>query len=89
MISSTHRSGLVLVSAAAAAWSLGGLFTRLVDVDSWTLIAWRGVFVFAAVLVHLLVRESELRAASARPAASVGPETLSPQSAADAADHIH
>ena len=26
------------------AWSLGGLFTRLIPLDSWTMVAWRGLF---------------------------------------------
>ena len=39
-----HRLGFLLVSGAAVAWSLGGLFTRVIQVDTWTLLAWRGVF---------------------------------------------
>lgn len=33
----------MLVSASAVAWSSAGLFTRLISVDSWTMVAWRGV----------------------------------------------
>jgi len=39
-----HRWGFMLVTASAVAWSLGGLFTRLIPVDTWTLLAWRGIF---------------------------------------------
>lgn len=39
-----HRLGFLFVSASAVAWSTGGLFTRLISVDSWTLLAWRGIF---------------------------------------------
>ena len=34
----------MLVSAAAVAWSTGGLFTRLITLDNWTMLAWRGIF---------------------------------------------
>jgi drug/metabolite transporter (DMT)-like permease len=38
-----HRLGFMLVTASAVAWSTGGLFTRLIAVDSWTMLAWRGI----------------------------------------------
>src|ERR1700761_7249904 len=41
---SEHRRGLWLVGSAAAAWSLGGLLSRLIHADSFTMIAWRGLF---------------------------------------------
>lgn len=39
-----YRLGLFLVTASAVAWSTAGFFTRLIPLDSWTLLAWRGVF---------------------------------------------
>jgi drug/metabolite transporter (DMT)-like permease len=39
-----HRTGIVLVVAAAIAWSTAPLFTRLVHYDSWTILFWRGLF---------------------------------------------
>jgi drug/metabolite transporter (DMT)-like permease len=39
-----HRTGFMLVTASAVAWSLGGLFTRLIHLDNWTMLAWRGIF---------------------------------------------
>ena len=39
-----HRVGFMLVTASAVAWSLGGLFTRVIRVDTWTMLAWRGIF---------------------------------------------
>jgi drug/metabolite transporter (DMT)-like permease len=39
-----HRLGFLLVSASAVAWSTGGLFTRLIPLDNWTMLAWRGIF---------------------------------------------
>jgi drug/metabolite transporter (DMT)-like permease len=40
----SHRTGFMLVTGAAIAWSLGGLFTRLIHLDNWTMAAWRGIF---------------------------------------------
>ena len=57
MSRSDHRIGLALVSGAAAAWSLGGLLTRLIHADSWTMIAWRGVFGAAGLYAVLLLRK--------------------------------
>ena len=51
---SQRRTGIVLVVAAAVAWSTAPLFTRLLPLDSWTILFWRGVFggsLIAAVLV--------------------------------------
>jgi drug/metabolite transporter (DMT)-like permease len=52
----SHRLGFLLVTASAVAWSLGGLFTRAIPLDAWTMLAWRGIFGaggLAAVLVAL------------------------------------
>ncbi|MEK1887359.1 MAG: EamA/RhaT family transporter, partial [Phyllobacterium sp.] len=42
--SAEYRLGLILVTASAVAWSLAGLFTRAIPLDSWTILAWRGIF---------------------------------------------
>ncbi|CAM5774112.1 hypothetical protein LMIY3S_04403 [Labrys miyagiensis] len=39
-----HRLGLILVTASAIAWSMAGFFTRLIALDTWTMLAWRGIF---------------------------------------------
>jgi drug/metabolite transporter (DMT)-like permease len=52
---SDQRLGLVLVTCAAAAWSLGGLLSRLIRADSFTMIAWRGLFGALGLLVAILV----------------------------------
>jgi drug/metabolite transporter (DMT)-like permease len=39
-----HRLGVALVAAAAVAWSLAGFFTRLIPLDAWTILFWRGIF---------------------------------------------
>ena len=38
------RLGAALVTASTVAWSTAGFFTRLIDVDAWTLLVWRGAF---------------------------------------------
>src|SRR5215813_13427345 len=39
-----HYQGIALVTMATVAWASGGLFTRLLPFDMWTIIFWRGVF---------------------------------------------
>jgi drug/metabolite transporter (DMT)-like permease len=52
-----HRLGLLLVTVSAIAWSLAGFFTRLIHLDSWTMIAWRGLFGGAGMVAFMLFRE--------------------------------
>jgi drug/metabolite transporter (DMT)-like permease len=44
-----HRLGFLLVTASALAWSMGGLFSRMIGADTWTMAAWRGLFGAAAL----------------------------------------
>jgi drug/metabolite transporter (DMT)-like permease len=51
---SQRRMGTALVIAAAVAWSTAPFFTRLLPLDSWTILFWRGLFggaVISAILV--------------------------------------
>jgi drug/metabolite transporter (DMT)-like permease len=36
--------GIALVGASAVLWGMGGLFTRLLPFDLWTIVFWRGAF---------------------------------------------
>jgi drug/metabolite transporter (DMT)-like permease len=58
-----YRLGLMLVTASAAAWSTAGFFTRLIPLDSWTLLAWRGIFgaIGIAIAIVLMERQSAWR----------------------------
>ncbi|MGD0493473.1 MAG: DMT family transporter [Steroidobacteraceae bacterium] len=56
MTKSDHRLGLLYVGCAAAAWSFGGLLTRLIRADSWTMITWRGLFGAAGLAAVMLVQ---------------------------------
>jgi drug/metabolite transporter (DMT)-like permease len=42
--SARHYQGIALVMLATIVWASGGLFTRLLPYDMWTIIFWRGVF---------------------------------------------
>ena len=50
-----HRLGLALVLFSTVAWSTAGYFTRLIALDAWTLLFWRGVFGALTALLFLLV----------------------------------
>lgn len=54
-----YRLGLVLVTASALAWSSAGYFTRLVPLDNWTLLLWRGVFAAIGMLVFILLLQGK------------------------------
>jgi drug/metabolite transporter (DMT)-like permease len=55
MSHSEHRLGLCLVTASAVAWSTAGFFTRLIPLDSWTMLAWRGLFGALGIAAVILV----------------------------------
>jgi drug/metabolite transporter (DMT)-like permease len=57
MITSSYRLGLVFVTASAIAWSLAGLFTRVIPLDSWTILAWRGIFGAMGLAVVMFATE--------------------------------
>src|ERR1700758_4738569 len=56
--------GGVLIVASAVAFSLAGFFTRLIALDAWTLLFWRGVYggVFIAGGLILLQRGAAIAA---------------------------
>ena len=39
-----RRRGAALVATGVVAWSLVGFFTRLIPLDAWTILVWRGIF---------------------------------------------
>ena len=41
---SLHHPGLLLVAGATVVWSFGGLLSRLIHVDAWTMVFWRASF---------------------------------------------
>ena len=59
-----YRLGLMLVTVSAVAWSTAGLFTRLIPLDSWTMLVWRGIFGALGIAVVILVMERRNAVAS-------------------------
>jgi drug/metabolite transporter (DMT)-like permease len=51
-----HRQGVALVLLATVAWSAGGLFTRLLPFDLWSIVAWRGAFGTVFIGTYVLWR---------------------------------
>jgi drug/metabolite transporter (DMT)-like permease len=54
---SSRRTGIALVTAAAVAWSTAPFFTRLLHFDSWTILFWRGLFGGGLITVFLLLTQ--------------------------------
>ncbi|HEY0912595.1 MAG TPA: DMT family transporter [Bradyrhizobium sp.] len=52
-----YRLGLLLVTLATVSWSAAGFFTRLIALDSWTILFWRAVFGSATCLVFIAWQE--------------------------------
>jgi drug/metabolite transporter (DMT)-like permease len=50
-----YQLGLLYVTISAFAWSLAGYFTRLIPLDSFTLLAWRGIFGAASLLLVVIL----------------------------------
>lgn len=51
-----RRLGVLLVLGATIAWSTAGFFTRLIQLDPWTILVWRGLFGGAFVGAFLISR---------------------------------
>ena len=54
---SQRRTGIILVLAAAVAWSTAPYFTRLLPLDSWTILFWRGLFGGGLIATVLIVTQ--------------------------------
>lgn len=48
--------GIMLVAIATVMWASGGLFTRLLPFDLWTIVFWRGVFACLFIGAYMLSR---------------------------------
>lgn len=48
-MTANYRLGLLLITGSTVAWSTAGLFTRLIALDAWTMLVWRGLFGAAAL----------------------------------------
>lgn len=52
----TRIEGIALVTVATIVWGSGGLFTRLLPFDLWTIVFWRGVFATLFIGAYVLYR---------------------------------
>ena len=52
---SRRARGIALVAAASVVWSTGGLFVRFLDLDLWTMQAWRALFSALSLLVAVFI----------------------------------
>ena len=56
-MNANRSTGLVLIIAAAFAFSTAGLFTRLIAVDAWTILFWRGLFGGGFILGYIILTQ--------------------------------
>jgi drug/metabolite transporter (DMT)-like permease len=52
-----HTQGLLLITLSAVAFSSAGFFTRLIRLDVWTMLFWRGLFAGLMIFCVVLVQE--------------------------------
>src|SRR5579872_3846024 len=52
-----HNRGVQLVILSAVAYSSAGFFTRLIHLDAWTMLFWRGLFAGLMILCVIIVQE--------------------------------
>jgi drug/metabolite transporter (DMT)-like permease len=52
---SRRLQGILLVAAGSVLWSTGGLFVRLLDMDFWTMQAWRSLYAAISLAVIVLL----------------------------------
>jgi drug/metabolite transporter (DMT)-like permease len=52
-----HGQGILLIILSAIAYSSAGFFTRLIHLDAWTMLFWRGLFAGLMILCVIAVQE--------------------------------
>jgi drug/metabolite transporter (DMT)-like permease len=52
-----HAQGIVLITLSVIAFSSAGFFTRLINLDVWTVLFWRGWFAGLMILCIIVARE--------------------------------
>jgi drug/metabolite transporter (DMT)-like permease len=59
----TRHIGLVVVLVSTVLWSTAGLFVRMADLDTWSIVAWRSIFAFLTLGIYWLVAKRSKAAA--------------------------
>jgi drug/metabolite transporter (DMT)-like permease len=52
-----HAKGILLIILSAIAYSSAGFFTRLIHLDAWTMLFWRGLFAGLMILCVIAAQE--------------------------------
>src|ERR1700760_3718037 len=52
-----HTKGVLLITLSTVCFSSAGFFTRLIPLDVWTMLFWRGVFAGTLILGVVFVQE--------------------------------
>ncbi len=52
-----HARGILLIVFSTVAYSSAGFFTRLIDLDAWTMLFWRGLFAGLMILCVIVIQE--------------------------------
>jgi hypothetical protein len=67
-----HASGILLIVLSAIAYSSAGFFTRLVLLDAWTMLFWRGLFPALMILCVIVAQKCGNTGAAIRAVGSRG-----------------
>jgi drug/metabolite transporter (DMT)-like permease len=54
-----HAQGILLIALSAVAYSSVGFFTRLIHLDAWTMLFWRGWFAGLMILCVIVMQERQ------------------------------
>lgn len=71
-VRTSYRQGLALIMIASLLWSTGGVLTRLLESDEWTVIAWRSLFASVLLFAWMLARGPARAVASLRALGATG-----------------
>src|SRR5689334_21389052 len=61
-----HTQGLLLITLSAVAFSSAGFFTRLIRLDVWTMLFWRGLFAGLMIFCLIVIQERSRTLAAIR-----------------------
>jgi drug/metabolite transporter (DMT)-like permease len=61
-----HARGVLLITLSMLAFSSAGFFTRLIELDVWTMLFWRGLFAGLMILGIIIVQERRRTLAAIR-----------------------
>src|ERR1700693_1628482 len=84
-----HAQGILLITLSAVAYISAGFFTRLIHLDAWIMLFWRGLFAGLMILCVIAVQErrntwSAIRAISRPGLVAASCSTAATLQAADA-----